>query len=300
MADRRFQLVRQPRARGADAGICALLMIGLIFFPGTLASHSGLAQQGLSETLRKEFEAGVAAEKAGRLEEAERDFQSVLRQGGNIASVHSNLGTIYQQRSQQARAMAEFREAIRLEPNYAAPRMLLGASLLATGKVREAIRELEQAVKLAPKAPSARVELARAYERGNNLAGMVDQYRVLRELAPQDPEYAYQMGQAYLKLAQWCLEEMRRLDPQSSRVYESLAEAYRAQGHTDEAIHAYERAAEADPRLPGVHLALAQIYLQEGKTGDASREVELELSIVPESVAAKAVQQRIISAEAEP
>lgn len=256
--------------------------------------------QNLPRAWRQTFEAGVAAEKAGRLNEAEKDFQEVLRQNENLAFVRNDLGTVYQQRGDHARAIAQFREAIRLEPNYLAPHVLLGASLLSIGKASEAARELEQAVKLDPTQRSPRLELAKAYERSNNLAGMVEQYRELRDLAPRDPEYMYQAGQAYLKLSQWCLEEMRRLDPQSPRIDESLAEAYRAQGQMDEAIRAFERAAQADPKLPGIHLALAQIYLEQGKASDAHHEIELELAIVPESGAAKAIQQRIASAAPKP
>jgi Flp pilus assembly protein TadD len=103
------------------------------------------------------------------------------------------------------------------------------------------------------------------------------------------------MGQAYLKLSAWCLGQMRRLDPQSARRSESLAEGHQAQGQTDLAILAFQRAAQADPKLPGIHLSLAQIYLQQGRTEDARHEIELELAIVPESSAAKAIQQRVDS-----
>ena len=101
-------------------------------------------------------------------------------------------------------------------------------------------------------------------------------------------------------MAQWCLEQMRRIDPQSPRIAESLAEAYRAQGRTAEAIRSYQRAARADPRLPGIHLALAQIYLEQTKVEEARHEIELELAIVPESLAAKAVRQRINSEQPAP
>ena len=79
-----------------------------------------------------------------------------------------------------------------------------------------------------------------------------------------------------------------------------MAEAYRAEGRLDQAIRAFQRAAQADPKLPGIHLALAQIYLEQRKIEDARREIELELAIVPEGLAAKAVRQRIISWEPKP
>jgi len=276
----------------------ALFVVGVAWI-GCAATFGALNRsEDLPEPLRARFEAGVAAEKAGRLEEAERDFQWVLRNGGKAAFVHNNLGIVYQRRRDHARAIAEFREAISTEPDYAAPHALLGGSLLAIGKVPEATRELERAVALDPKQPLIRVELAKAYSRANNLAGATDQYRALRDLAPQEPEYIYQAGQAYLKLAQWCLEQMKRIDPQSPRIAESRAEVYRAQGLTVEAIQAYEKAAQEDPRLPGIHLALAQIYLQQNKLEDARQEAERELAIVPDSLAAKAVLERINSAQA--
>lgn len=273
------------------------MVAGILTFACVLASAR---PQNLPEALRQTFEAGVAAEKAGRLDEAARDFQEVLRQNGNLAFVHNDLGTVYQQRGDHARAITQFHEAIRLDPNYAAPRVLLGASLLATGKAPAAVQELERAVKLDPKQPSPHLELAKAYERVNNLAGTVDQYRELRELAPHDPEYIYQAGQAYLRLSQWCLEQMRRIDPHSARIDESLAEAYRAQGRMDEAVRAFARAAQTDPKLPGVHLALAQIDLQQGKIENARKEIDLELAIVPESRAAKAIQEQLVSPEPKP
>jgi tetratricopeptide (TPR) repeat protein len=281
------------RVRSGITSAAGLVLLGCL--AGSAASG---APQGLPEPLRQRFEAGVAAEKAGRLEDAEKCFQWVLRNGGEAAFVHNNLGIVYQRRRDHARAIAEFREAIRLEPDYVAPHALLGASLLAMDNLPDAIRELERAVKLDPKQPLTRVELAKAYARAYNLAAVVDQYRALRELSPHDPEYVYQAGQSYLKMAEWCLEQMKRIDSQSPRVSESLAEAYRAQGRITEAVRVYQRAAQADPRLPGIHLALAQIYFEQKKANEARREIELELAIVPESIAAKALQQRILSGQA--
>jgi tetratricopeptide (TPR) repeat protein len=272
-----------------------LALLCLLAFGSVSDAAGSPAQHDLPEALSRVFEAGVAAEKAGRLDEAEKDFQQVLRGGANLAIVHNNLGTVYQQRGDHARAIAQFRAAIRLQPDYLAPHILLGASLLATNKVPEAVRELERAMTLGPREPLVRVELAKAYERANNLTGVVEQYRALRELAPHEPEYVYQIGQAYLKLSQWCLEQIKRLDPQSARIDESLAEDYRAQGRMDEAIRAFQRAAQADPKLPGIHLALAQIYVAQSRTEDAAHEIALELALVPESLAAKAVQEKIAS-----
>ncbi len=273
----------------------------MLFCLWALAMFSAVALgQELSEKLQVVFNEGVAAEKAGNLADAAKAFQEVLRQGGKVAYVYNNLGTVYQQQDDHARAIEQFRAALRLQPDYAAPRILLGASLLATGQVAEATKELERAIKVAPREPLARLELARAYDRAGNFTALVEQYRALRELAPQDAEYAYQLGRAYLKQAEWTFREIKRFNPESARAYQILAETYRGQGRADLAVQAFQHATQVDPKLPGIHLALAQIYLERGQAADGRREIEQELAIAPESIAAKALQQSIASGAPKP
>jgi len=279
--------------RRRNVGLASLL--ACILSAGIWGAGTGMAQQDLPESLRDLFEAGVMAEKAGRLDEAEKDFQSVVLQGGGVAFVRHNLGTIYQQRGDHTRAIAEFRAAIRMQPGFAPSHILLGASLRATGAFPEAIRELERGSELAPREPAAHLELAKVYDQIGDRFGVVNQYQILCALAPGDPEYTYQMAQAYLRLSQWCIKEIRRGAPESARMYEIRAEVLLGQGQAERAIHFYQRAVQVDPSLPGLHLALAQIYLDQNRPGEAQREITQELALVPESVAAKALAGRIAS-----
>lgn len=287
------QLKRETRT-----GLWGLATFALVFSGHVVAR--GAAQQDLPAPLRSLFSEGVQAQKSGRLDVAEKVFLRVLREGGKVAYVYNNLGIVYQLRRNHLKAIDQFREAIHLQPDYVAPRVLIGASLLALGRVAEATRELEQAVKVRPHEPLARFELAKTYERANNLTGAVDQYHALRELSPQEPEYAFRLGKAYMKLALWCTEEIMRLSPGSARLYQTLAENYRAQGRLELAHRAFQRAARIDPALPGIHLALADIYVEQGKPAEARSEVEQELAIVPESVTALALRKKLESAQINP
>ncbi len=279
--------------RRAAAGAPA----GLILLAALFPLQAAPAPQQLSRRLQEVFAEGVEAQKAGKLDVAEKAFLRVLREGGEVSFVHNNLGILYQQRGDQAGAINQFRKAIRLDPAYAAPRILLGASLLALGRVEEATRSLEKAVELQPREPLARLQLARACERAGNFSGAVEQYRALREIAPREPEYAYQLGNAYLRLAAWCYQEIARIRPGSARAYQATAETYRLRGRNDIAVRAFQRAAAADPGLPEIHLALAQIYLGEGRLDEARREIERELEIVPQSAPALAVKDKIEAAK---
>jgi tetratricopeptide (TPR) repeat protein len=254
----------------------------------------------LPPTLQASFEEGVQALRAERLPEAEAAFARVLAApGGELAFVHNNLGIVYQRRREHAKAIEQFRAAIRLDPSYVAPRILLGASLMAQGRAADSVAPLKQAVKLAPKDALARQQLAQAYERTSNTVAAVEQYRVLRDLLPEDPEYIYRLGKAYQALSEWSLGQIREVDRHSARLFQALGHNYRAQGKSELAVSAFERAAEADPSLPEVHLALAQIHLAEKRWAEARREIDRELQLVPESAGARALQQRLSALEAQ-
>jgi Flp pilus assembly protein TadD len=242
--------------------------------------------------------AGIASLKAGKLDDAEAAFRRVIDGGAGVAPVHNNLGIVYRQRGQHAKAAVEFRAAIRLDGAYPAPRILLGASLLAMGKTAEAQAELRKAVKIAPREPLARLELARASQSAGDWAGAVEEYRALAQIDPANPEYRYGLGTSFLRLSEQCLRELQEVAPQSARVHQAQGHEWRVQGRPDRALAAFARAAEADPSLPEIHLAMAQIHLEQGRTADARREAERELEVVPESAGARALLARLAPLEA--
>jgi len=248
--------------------------------------------------LRETFDSGVASLKAGKLDEAEAAFRRVIDGGAGAAYVHNNLGIVYQQRGQHAKAAAEFQEAIRLDGAYPAPRILLGTSLLALGRTAEAQAELRKAVEIAPREPLARLELARAHQSAGDWNGAVEDYRALARIDPANPDFRYGLGTSYLRLSEQCLQELQQVAPESARVHQAQGHALRVQGRPDRTLAAFARAAEADPSLPEIHLAMAQIHLEQGRYADARREAGRELEVVPESAGARALLAQLAQIEA--
>ncbi len=200
---------------------------------------------------------------------------------------------VYQQQGKNQEAVKEFRGAIERRHDAAAPRVLLGTSLLALGQTAEAVAELEKAIQLHPVEAVARIELSRAYELTGNAIAMVEQLRLLRDEAPNNSEYAYLLGRAYLKMATWCMEEIKHANPKSERIYQALGENYQKQGRNELAIRAFQKAAQANPRLPGIQLSLAGLYAREGQTKAAQEAVDRELDLVPGSQAAMALKNQL-------
>ncbi len=242
----------------------------------------------------EQFQKGVAALKSGRLEEAKKAFQQVLAApGGESAFVRRNLGIVYQQQRDHAKAVDQFRLAVKQAPKDAAPRALLGMSLLALGNSAEAIEQLTKAVELDPSNADVRLQLALAYEKAGDTPNVVEQLRAVRKSDPKEPEHAYRLGKAYVDLAAWSTRQMMEQAPQSPRVFQMLGENYLVQGNLELAERNLTRAAELGPDVPGVHWALAQLYLKKGDRPAAIRELDRELEAVPGSLMAMRMKQQL-------
>jgi Tfp pilus assembly protein PilF len=294
--------IRPPRAwiagRLARLGATRHFYHRLLVLGCLLAVTANVRAQGadLPPALAGRFAAGVTALQGGSLGEAEAAFRAVLREGGDRAFVHHNLGIVLQQRGQHTAAIAEFHRASALDPAFGPARLLAGSSLIALGRSADALVDLEHAVRLMPREIAAHLQLADACERTGRIACLTEAYRDVVALAPDDPEYAYRLGKAYLRLSQHAYERIRAIDPQAARLSQALGREYLAQGQPQLARVSFEAAAARDPRLADVHLALAQLAADDGRWDDAAREVAFELAVQPTSREALALRAHIDAA----
>lgn len=249
--------------------------------------------QDLPSALAERLSQGVADLRAGKLDAAEAAFRDVLRSGGERGFVHHNLGLVLRERGRDADALAEFRAAIKLDSSFGPARLLAGTTLLALARPREARTELESAARLMPREIAAHLQLADACQRLGDRVCVADAYGDIVQLAPEDPEYVYRLGSAYLNLSKWTHERLANIAPGSARVEQALGREYLRQGHTDRAVEALQRAADADPTLPDLHLMLARIHFEAGRVDEASREIARELALVPFSKEALQLKDRI-------
>ncbi|PYV56626.1 MAG: hypothetical protein DMG96_17965 [Acidobacteria bacterium] len=263
---------------------------------GMLSSVLGcglLAQGNPSPEIQSKIASGIELLKSGDLDNAERAFNSLLTQGAKSAPVFHNLGVIAQERSKHREAVTRFREALRLQPNYGPSRLLLGSSLLSLGKITDAIGELKRATVLMPNEPAARLELAKAYEADDNWINAVEQLQKLVSLVPDNTEYSYQLGKALTKLSGWSLRQIELQNPNSARLHQALGQEYAIQEKYDEALTAYQQAAQADSKLPEIHLGMALILLQLKRFDEALTQIDSELQLMPESKRAADIKARI-------
>jgi tetratricopeptide (TPR) repeat protein len=120
------------------------------------------ADQGVAEL----FARGIALEEEPSTQtEAIEIYQKVLELEPEHAAAHINLGTIFYNRQDFAKAEHHYRAAIESDPRYALAYFDLGNVLDETGRVPEAIKAYSTALTLAPTYGDAHYNLALAYEK---------------------------------------------------------------------------------------------------------------------------------------
>ena len=89
--------------------------------------------------------AAVAAHEAGRLDEAERLYLALLRDGGDDAPLLRQLGVLRLQQGQVAGALAATRRALELEPQSAEGHANLATALHMAGDDTASVAGYERA-----------------------------------------------------------------------------------------------------------------------------------------------------------
>jgi tetratricopeptide (TPR) repeat protein len=119
-----------------------------------------------AETLPELFARGVALEEdPGTQSEAIASYMKVLELEPNHAAAHINLGTIFYNRQDFAKAEKHYRAAIVADPRYALAYFDLGNVLDETGRLPDAIKAYLTAIMLAPTYADAHYNVALALEK---------------------------------------------------------------------------------------------------------------------------------------
>jgi Flp pilus assembly protein TadD len=136
--------------------------------------------------------------RAGRIQQAEQLYRSILQAGSTDPQVWCYLGTAQLALGQPAQAEASYHQALQLRPQLAEAYADLGIAQAQQGKLGEAAANIQQALQLRPNYPEAYSNLAILL---NQLGRPADAVACLEEALRQRPDYpeAYNnLGLVYL------------------------------------------------------------------------------------------------------
>ena len=115
-----------------------------------LAAQERPVVQPIGPAAKQEIAAGLAAARAGRMDDALAAFGRAIDVEPGCAAAHNNSGLVHSQRHDNGKAIDAFRRAITLDDTNADYHVNLAAELLLSGAVDEADKACLSALRLAP------------------------------------------------------------------------------------------------------------------------------------------------------
>jgi tetratricopeptide (TPR) repeat protein len=184
---------------------------------------------------------GLAAVRAGRLDEGEQHAREALAIAPRLAHAHALRAELRARQGRHAEAVAGYEEALRLLPGTARWLGEIGRAEVELGRVEAGVARLEEAVRLDPASAHGLAQLGRALERAGRGDLAVVRYR-----------------------------EALRLRPDLAELHGYLGAALLARGDLDAARPALERAAELQPDEVAWRDRLGALHAERGAREDAA------------------------------
>lgn len=206
---------------------------------------------------------GVALHKAGKLAEAEKLYDKVLKYNRGCGDALNLKGVLASGRGHHAAALKLYDGAVSLMPSHAEAHFNRAGALTTLGRNEDALAAYGKAIALNPRYGDAYLNAGLVHHKLGELEKAVAAFRKMVELSPNDPRGPYNLGV--------CLQE-------------SLpgADAARRAVLTAEATAAFERALALDPGSAAVLHGFATLYSENGDHARAAALVEAALRIRPE------------------
>ncbi|HEV2860545.1 MAG TPA: tetratricopeptide repeat protein [Pyrinomonadaceae bacterium] len=142
---------------------------------------------------------GAIRAQQGRLDEAESLFKRAARGDEGLTGARMNLAHLYLLKREPEKAAAELREVLRREPANAEAGHRLAWLLLKLGRADECIALAESLTRSAPSAALFAV-LAEAHLKKDDARAAVAAFQKAVELRPDEPTYHFALGSASLRL----------------------------------------------------------------------------------------------------
>ena len=232
--------------------------------------------------VQKLYAQAQAAKNRGDLTTAIDKYRSLLALAPTLAPAYNNLGMLYLETRDYAKAAETFEAGLKQDPSMSSSLVLLGISYFQLRDYARAQPVLEKALRVLPKDEQAQMYLGLClFKTGQLEAGAA----VLQRLAKQSPnnlDALYSLGQLYMALAQETLHKLQTMAPDSYLTHLVTGEMEEKMEHYDAAVTQYKQAIERQPPgYVGLHYKLGNAYWLNGKWQEAIAAFKEELAVDP-------------------
>lgn len=236
------------------------------------------------EQFRQRFENAESHRLAGKLDQAESEYVSILADG------YQKLGRTYSAQGNYSAAANALEAALTHRSNFPDALVDLSIALFNSGQFKQALTRADNAVTLNQQSAAAFHMRGKCYFMLNEFDKSASDLQKALQLKPKDYDVAYTLTLAHLKRgqAQAAKEIFDRMIAELGnrpQLRILIGRAYRQTGFLQEAIDEFKKAVTLDPYFPRVHYYLGLTYLLKdgaSRIGDAEAEFKLEVAAHPD------------------
>jgi tetratricopeptide (TPR) repeat protein len=257
-------------------------MVSVLLSSGVLGGIRVAAQSPApAAAVQEAMQQGAEAMTASNFSAAVTAYTTVTREMPSFAEGYFNLGLAQQQAGQLDDAQAALKKALRLKPDLRGANLFLGIIAYRQNRYKEADDDLQRETRVDPHSAKAFMWLGVCHLAQDDPQGAIAPLDKAYALDPSDADILYHRGRAYFLVANASYAAMFKLNYDSMRVHQVLAEAYAQAYRNQEAIDEFETAVKMAPNSPGLHEELADQYWVMGQTDKAGDNYREELRVDP-------------------
>ncbi len=226
------------------------------------------------EVLLSEFEQARAAQRSGRLDEAQVAYERILASDPGHAEALHQLGALHVSRGSLEEGVRLFVQSLQFAPAEAVTQNDLGRALFLQGRHAEAAILLNSALALDPHLPEAHQNLGDALKAQNDLTGAVAAYLNALNLQPSLHAARRELAIALFAKMDFAAtvavcRDVLNHTPDDPEILCRLGFSLGEIGRSDEAAIPATRALALAPNTTEPHVVSGSLHLRTGRLEDA-------------------------------
>jgi len=212
-----------------------------------------LLAPGADGEVRQRLAAAQQAEQKQDYASAGAQYQAILAEHPEMATIRQSLALTYHLRNQFTEAISEFQRAVAADPTLWGSYLFLGMDYYKTNQFEKAIGALQKSVALNGKMaePEARFWLGASEAALGRQSEALREFRRAAELRPKDVETLYQLAKTNEENASATFQKIGQLNPRAAVVSLLQAERFAAENRREQARSEYRVAVTLRPDFAG-------------------------------------------------
>jgi tetratricopeptide (TPR) repeat protein len=230
---------------------------------------------------------GVIAHQVGKNEIAVNLIENAIKINPIISDYYNNCGEAYRALQKNDLAIARYEQALAIKPDYAVAHNNLGNTLLDLGRLEDAIAHYEQALAIKPHFAEAHNNLGTTLQKLNRMEEAIACYEQALTIKPDHAVVHNNLGFVLQKLGRQNesiahYEQALAIKPDYVEAYNNLGNVFTELGRHGEAIARYEKAIIIKPDYVDAYINIGELYEKLNQVKKASFYVQKVLQIQPD------------------